>query len=99
MRTIRRENRTLPDGRLVKITLGEMRATGARGLIVFCADDRCSHHISLPPDYVDHWPDRVRLSDLEPRFVCKVCGKRGANIRGESGPTMRNAFPDHGRTG
>jgi hypothetical protein len=23
----------------------------------------------------------VRLSDLEPRFVCTVCGKRGADVR------------------
>jgi hypothetical protein len=29
----------------------------------------------------DQWPDHVRLSDLELRFVCKACGKRGADIR------------------
>jgi hypothetical protein len=23
----------------------------------------------------------VRLSDLEPRFVCKACGKHGADVR------------------
>jgi hypothetical protein len=27
------------------------------------------------------WPDHVRLSDLEARFVCKVCGKTGADVR------------------
>jgi hypothetical protein len=27
------------------------------------------------------WPDEVRLSDLEPHFVCTVCGTRGAIIR------------------
>ncbi|MBR0756836.1 hypothetical protein JQ604_32045 [Bradyrhizobium jicamae] len=33
------ENRTtLPDGRPVKITLGEMRATGVRGPIALCVD-------------------------------------------------------------
>ncbi|WP_247482386.1 hypothetical protein [Bradyrhizobium sp. 144] len=32
----RHENRNLPGGRPVKITLGEMRAAGVRGLIVFC---------------------------------------------------------------
>ena len=26
-------------------------------------------------------PDDARLSDLEPRFVCKACGKRGADVR------------------
>ena len=91
--------RPTSDGRPVKITLGEMRGTGVRGLVVFCADYRCSHNITLPPAYVDRWPDNIRLSDLEPRFVCKICGQRGANIRGESEPTMRNAFPDHSRTG
>jgi hypothetical protein len=25
--------------------------------------------------------DHVRLSDLEARFVCKVCGKTGADVR------------------
>jgi hypothetical protein len=25
----------------------------------------------------DEWPDEVRLSDIEDRFVCKACGKRG----------------------
>jgi hypothetical protein len=29
----------------------------------------------------DCWADDVRLSDLEPRFICKVCGKRGADVR------------------
>jgi hypothetical protein len=23
----------------------------------------------------------VRLSDLEPQFVCKICGHRGADVR------------------
>ena len=27
------------------------------------------------------WGDDVRLSDLEPKFTCKVCGHRGADIR------------------
>jgi hypothetical protein len=25
--------------------------------------------------------DEVRLSDIEPRFVCTACGKRGADAR------------------
>jgi hypothetical protein len=28
-----------------------------------------------------HQPDDMRLSDLEPRFVCKACGKRGGDAR------------------
>jgi len=49
-----------------KITFGEMRASGASRVIVHCG--------AL-------WPDNVRLSDLEDRFVCAVCGHRGANVR------------------
>jgi hypothetical protein len=26
-------------------------------------------------------PDELRLSDIEDRFVCTVCGQRGADIR------------------
>lgn len=61
-----------------KITFGQMRGMGVRGVLVYCADYRCSHHIELD---ADRWPDEVRLSDLEPRFVCKACGQRGAEIR------------------
>jgi hypothetical protein len=27
------------------------------------------------------WPESVRLTDLDPRFVRKACGKRGADVR------------------
>jgi DNA invertase Pin-like site-specific DNA recombinase len=30
----------------------------------------------------------LRLSQLEPRFICKACGRRGAILRGGSDPTM-----------
>jgi hypothetical protein len=29
----------------------------------------------------DHWPDGVRLSDIEPRFACQACGQRGVDVR------------------
>jgi hypothetical protein len=29
----------------------------------------------------DTWPDSLQLSDIEDRFVCQVCGKRGADVR------------------
>jgi hypothetical protein len=29
----------------------------------------------------DRWADDVRLSDVEPRFVCTACGKRGTDVR------------------
>jgi hypothetical protein len=58
-----------------KISFAEMRASGVRGVVVYCSDYRCSHSISMPADW---WPDDVRLSDIERRFVC---GKRGADVR------------------
>jgi hypothetical protein len=49
-----------------KITFGEMRSCGVRGHLIYCSDYRCSHSIAIS---ADPWPDQVRLSDLEPRFV------------------------------
>jgi len=43
-----------------------------------CSDYRCSHYVTAS---ADPWPDDVRLSDLERRFVCTACGRRGADIR------------------
>ena len=67
-----------------KITLAEMRAAGVRGLLIYCPDFRCSHHITISGD---RWPDDVRLSDLEQRFTCQACGRRGADVR----PDWRSA--------
>jgi hypothetical protein len=61
-----------------KITFAEMREQGVRGILVYCADYRCSHSIAISGD---GWPDDVRLSDIEARFVCRACGKRGADVR------------------
>ena len=62
-----------------KITLGEMRSNdGPRLLIVYCSDFKCSHSVIVSSEL---WPDHVRLSDLEPKFTCKACGRRGADVR------------------
>ena len=53
-----------------KITFAEMRGMGVRGLLVYCADYRCSHSTAVSGD---GWPDDVRLSDIEARFVCQAC--------------------------
>jgi len=50
-----------------------MRAADVRGLLIYCGDCHCSHSIAIS---ADQWPDDVRLSDIEDRFVCKACGKR-----------------------
>jgi hypothetical protein len=61
-----------------KITFGEMREMGVRGVLIYCADYHCSHSVALS---ADRRPDEVRLSDIEPRFTCTACGRRGADIR------------------
>lgn len=55
-----------------------MRASGVRGLLICCSDYNCSHHSTISGD---RWPDDVRLSDIEPRFICEACGQRGADVR------------------
>jgi hypothetical protein len=47
-------------------------------VIVFCGDHRCAQSVVID---AEQRPDDARLSDLEPRFVCKVCGRRGADVR------------------
>jgi len=56
-----------------KITFGEMRGMGVRGVLVYCSDYHCSHSVAIS---ADRWPDDVRLSDLEPLFVCQACGTK-----------------------
>jgi hypothetical protein len=65
-------------GRPQKITFADMREQGVRGLLIYCADYRCSHSTAISGDA---WPDDVRLSDNEPRFICAACGHRGADVR------------------
>jgi hypothetical protein len=60
-----------------KITFADMRDMGVRGLLIYCADYRCSHSTAISGD---RWPDDVRLSDIEPKFS-KACGKQGADVR------------------
>jgi hypothetical protein len=69
-----------------------MRESGARGMLVYCCDYRCSHSIAIS---ADQWPDDIRLSDLEPRFVCQACGKRGADIRPNFSSAAAGGYPSH----
>jgi hypothetical protein len=61
-----------------KITFGDMRESGVRAVLIDCSDYHCSHWTAISGD---RWADDVRLSDIEPRFACKVCGQRGADVR------------------
>jgi len=63
-----------------KITFGEMRASGGpTGILVYCADYRCSHSMEMS---ADQWPDDVRLSDIEPRFgLWKARRRRSADFQ------------------
>jgi hypothetical protein len=61
-----------------KITLGEMRAAGVSGLPIYCSDYHCSHSTTIS---ADRWPDDVGPSDIEMRFICEACGRRGADVR------------------
>jgi hypothetical protein len=60
-----------------KITLGEMRSGNGPNRL-YCSDYKCAHSIIINSE---RWPDHVRLSDLEPKFTCKACGQRGADVR------------------
>jgi hypothetical protein len=59
----------------------DLPAAVAPGLLVHCADYRCSHLKTMAPADLDKWPNRVRLSDSEPRFICQRCGTRGVDVR------------------
>lgn len=52
-----------------KITLGAMRSTGLRNMLVYCGDYKCAHSAKIN---ADRWGDDVRLSDLEPVFTCQA---------------------------
>jgi hypothetical protein len=45
-----------------------MRASGVRGLLVYCSDYNCSRWTAISGD---RSPNVVRLSDIEPQFVLR----------------------------
>ena len=69
-----------------KITFAEMRAAGVHRVLIYCTDYRSSHSTCLD---ADPWADDIRLSDIEPMFVCAARGRRGADIR----PDWRSLEP------
>jgi hypothetical protein len=73
---------------LQKITFGNMRQMGVSGVLIYCSDYHCSHSIEIS---ADRWPDNVRLSEIESKFVCKACGQRGADVRPNFATTVRRS--------
>jgi hypothetical protein len=64
--------------RPVEITFAKMRDSGVREILVDCSDYRRSNSMVL---MADHRSGDVRLSNIEVRFVCSVCGERAAEVR------------------
>jgi hypothetical protein len=58
-----------------------MREMGVRGILIYCSDYDCSRWTRISAEACDRWSDDIRLSDIEPQFVCKACGIRGADVR------------------
>jgi hypothetical protein len=74
-----------------KIAFRDMRASDVRDVLIYCRDHRCSHHVEIS---ADRWPDHVRLSDIEPDFVCtpaanvaRSCGR----FAGQNGDRLKHA--------
>jgi hypothetical protein len=63
-----------------------MRDEQAGSLNKACSDYRCGHSIVVS---ANQSPDDLRLSDLEHRFLCEVCGKRGADVRPDFNQTRK----------
>ena len=67
----------MPGMRPQKITFGEMRDMGVRGIPVYCADYHCSHSVALN---ADRWADELRLSDIELRFDASAHGHSSQSV-------------------
>jgi hypothetical protein len=76
--------------RQTKITFGEMRSSGARGVLVYCSDYKCSHSTAIN---ADQWSNDVRLSDIEPRFTCQDFGRKEAARRTTIFRTIEGTLP------
>jgi hypothetical protein len=73
--------------RPVKITFGEMRSGGGpTGILVYCADYRCSHSIEMS---AEQWPDDVRLFHAA-LIRLRPDDKSSASIGHRSAPIQRS---------
>jgi hypothetical protein len=62
-----------------KITFADMRDQDVRGLLIYCADYRCSHSVAI---IGDRWPDDARLSDTEDdtNHAPSACSRTGTTF-------------------
>jgi hypothetical protein len=70
-------------------------AAGVRGLVIYRSNYPCSHWTAISGD---RWADDVRLSDIEPKFTCQACDRKGADVRphfGAEAEARRDAYHDH----
>jgi hypothetical protein len=78
----------------MKVQLDNIRANGVRDLLIYCSNaPHCWHHATIN---ADRWPDDVRLSDLEPLFVCTQCGAIGAEARPDYGHVTKHMTYGYG---
>jgi hypothetical protein len=66
----------LLDGSTAPKTIGNMRASGVRSLLVSCR--RCLHETTVN---LDKWPGQMRVPTLGSRTACAGCGAVGVDVR------------------
>jgi hypothetical protein len=76
-------------GRQQKITFGEMRASGVRGLLIYCSDYKCSHSTAISGD---RWPDHVRLATVRKRKLPSGLIRWCASYTDGAGIRRKNQF-------
>jgi hypothetical protein len=59
------------------LTIYSSMSAAVRGVLIYCADYRCSHSTAISGD---RWPNEVRLSDVEAQFVYR----RASSFRRDS---------------
>jgi hypothetical protein len=59
-------------------TLGHLRSSGVRRLLIYCATGLCHHSATVD---ADRWPDDTALRGLCPKAVFTRCGMIGADVR------------------
>jgi hypothetical protein len=65
-----------------------MREMGVRGVLVYCADYRCSHSVALS---ADRWPDDLQMTLRLPTSNRSSPATRAAGMVAMSGPTSTGA--------